>query len=41
MDYRNWYCVQVAAGCENKAKADLLARRAVLGDEVHPRGSCS
>ncbi|QBP05977.1 hypothetical protein [Synechococcus phage S-B68] len=32
MDYRNWYCVQVAAGCEQKAKADLLARRAVLED---------
>lgn len=32
MDYRNWYCVMVASGCENKAKADLLARRAVLKD---------
>ena len=32
MDYRNWYCVQVASGCENKARADLLARRAVLND---------
>ena len=32
MDYRNWYCVQVAALCEKKAKADLLARRAVLED---------
>ena len=32
MDYKNWYCVQVASGCENKAKADLLARRAVLDD---------
>ena len=32
MDYRNWYCVQVASGCEHKAKADLLARKAVLED---------
>ena len=32
MDYKNWYCVQVAAGCENKARADLLARKAVLDD---------
>ena len=32
MEYKNWYCVQVAAGCENKAKADLLARKAVLED---------
>ena len=32
MDYRNWYSVQVAAGCEKKAKADLLARRSVLDD---------
>ena len=32
MDYRNWYCVQVAAGCEKKAKADLLARKAILED---------
>ena len=32
MDYRNWYCVQVASGCEKKAKADLLARKAVLED---------
>lgn len=32
MDFRNWYCVQVAAGCENKSKADLLARKEVLGD---------
>lgn len=32
MDYRNWYCVQVAALCEKKAKADLLARKAVLDD---------
>ena len=32
MDYRNWYCVQVAALCEKKAKADLLARKAVLED---------
>ena len=32
MDYRNWYCVQVASGCENKAMADLLARKTVLDD---------
>ena len=32
MDYRNWYCVQVASGCENKAMADLLARKTVLED---------
>ena len=32
MDFRNWYCVQVASGCENKSKADLLARKEVLGD---------
>ena len=32
MDYRNWYCVQVAAGCEKKSRADLLARKEVLGD---------
>ena len=32
MDYRNWYCVMVASGCENKARADLLARKAVLED---------
>lgn len=32
MDYRNWYCVQVAANCEKKAKADLLARRTHLED---------
>ena len=32
MNYRDWYCVQVASGCEQKAKADLLARKAVLAD---------
>lgn len=32
MDYRNWYCVQVASGCENKAMADLRARKTVVGD---------
>lgn len=32
MDYRNWYCVMVASGCEQKAKADLLARKGVVGD---------
>jgi transcriptional antiterminator NusG len=32
MDYKNWYCVQVASGCEKKARADLLARKAVLDD---------
>ena len=32
MNYNNWYCVMVAAGCEKKAQADLLARRAVLKD---------
>jgi len=32
MDYKNWYCVQVASGCEKKAKADLLARKAILDD---------
>lgn len=32
MDYRGWYCVQVASGCEKKARADLLARREVLQD---------
>lgn len=30
--WNNWYCVQVAAGCEMKAMADLLARKSVLGD---------
>ena len=34
MSYRDWYCVQVASGCENKAKADLLARRAVIDDRA-------
>lgn len=33
MNYSNWYCVQVAAGCENKAKTDLEARKGVLGDK--------
>ena len=28
MDYRNWYCVQVASGCEQKAKADAERKRA-------------
>ena len=32
MDYRNWYCVQVASGCEKKAKSDLLARKVHIGD---------
>lgn len=32
MNYRNWYCVMVASGCEAKAKADLMARKAVVGD---------
>ena len=32
MDYRNWYCVMVASGCENKARADLMARKGVVGD---------
>ncbi len=32
MDFENWYCVQVASGCENKSRADLLARKEVLGD---------
>ena len=32
MNYRDWYCVQVAAGCENKSKADLMARKEVLQD---------
>ena len=32
MNYKDWYCVMVAAGCEKKAQADLLARRAVLKD---------
>jgi len=32
MNYRDWYCVQVAAGCEKKSRADLLARKEVLGD---------
>jgi transcriptional antiterminator NusG len=30
--YKDWYCVQVAAGCEMKAMADLIARKSVLGD---------
>ena len=34
MSYKDWYCVQVASGCENKAKADLLARRAVIDDRA-------
>ena len=32
MNYNNWYAVQVASGCEKKARADLLARKDVLGD---------
>ena len=32
MDYRNWYCVMVASGCEAKARADLVARKGVVGD---------
>lgn len=32
MNYRDWYCVQVAAGCEKKSRADLLARKEVLLD---------
>ncbi|AEC53050.1 NusG antitermination factor [Synechococcus phage S-CRM01] len=32
MNYKDWYCVQVAAGCEKKAMADLKARKSVLGD---------
>ena len=32
MNFRDWYCVQVAAGCENKSKADLMARKEVLLD---------
>jgi len=32
MNYRDWYCVQVASGCEKKSRADLLARKEVLGD---------
>jgi len=32
MNYRDWYCVQVAAGCENKSRADLMARKEVLQD---------
>ena len=34
MSYKDWYCVQVASGCENKAKADLLARRSVVDDRA-------
>ena len=32
MNYRDWYCVQVASGCENKSRADLMARKEVLDD---------
>ena len=32
MNYHDWYCVQVASGCENKSRADLMARKEVLGD---------
>lgn len=32
MNYKDWYCVQVAAGCEKKARADLLARKNVMND---------
>lgn len=32
MNYRDWYCVQVASGCENKSRADLMARKEVLED---------
>ena len=32
MNYKDWYCVQVASGCEKKSRADLLARKEVLGD---------
>jgi transcriptional antiterminator NusG len=34
VNYKDWYCVQVASGCEKKAKADLLARRAVIDDRA-------
>lgn len=34
MNYKDWYCVHVASGCENKARADLLARRSVLDDRA-------
>ena len=34
MNYKDWYCVQVASGCEKKAKADLLARRSVVDDRA-------
>ena len=33
MRHTDWYCVQVAAGCEKKAQADLLARRVVVQDK--------
>ena len=36
MDFRNWYCVQVASGCENKSRADLMARKEVLQRQEHP-----
>lgn len=32
MNFRDWYCVQVASGCENKSRADLMARKEVLND---------
>jgi len=40
MDFRNWYCVHVAAGCENKARADLMARKEVIGDRFIKNVEC-
>ena len=40
MDFRNWYCVQVASGCENKARADLMARKEVIGDRFIQNVEC-
>ena len=40
MDFRNWYCVHVAAGCENKARADLMARKELIGDRFIKNVDC-
>ena len=40
MNFRNWYCVQVASGCENKARADLMARKEVIGDRFIKNVEC-
>ncbi len=40
MNFRDWYCVHVASGCENKARADLMARKEVIGDRYIKNVEC-